>query len=275
MPKKKRLFLGDEVQELVALSSSKKGGSGSSKKGGSDSIIEGNEKLLKVRENKVNEILSKIPASLLKDFDKLYEPIPMEDARCGWSSSMPKSCKIMIKCTASSSSVRSLDTVDDVFMVFADDEFCRIFLYNQCSFNEFPMVTLIPADTAHQLKVIKNGLLRGKSVMEFVVMKRSDGVLLNTHITLVSINGSSKMVSEKLKLIEQVNAGNDDCSPIECWGVITIRNSRCISEAKYSGIGVFGIHEIVDSRDQFGGSRDTRDIISSTEESEHKVDNPF
>ncbi len=264
MSKKKRCYLGDEVQEPVVLSAEKRDGS--------ESIIRANEKLLKVREDKVNEILAQIPVSLLKDFDKLYEPIPAADARCGWSSVMPKSCKIMIKCTASSSSVKSLDTVDDMLMVFADDEFCRIFLYNQNSFSGFPLCRLLPPDTGHQLKVIKNALLRGKSIMEFVVMNRSDGVLLNTHVTLVSINGSPKNVSDKLKLIEQVSTGHNDCQPIECWGVLTIRNSRCISEAKYSGIGVFGINEIIDSSDQFGGSHDIRGITASTEGSGRPVD---
>ena len=260
MSKKKRSR--DEVREPIVLSAGKQDGS--------ESVIKSNEKLLKVREDRVNEILAQIPMSLLKDFDKLYEPIPAVDARCGWSSAMPKSCKIMIKCTASSSSVRSLDTVNDMFMVFADDEFCRVFLYNQSSFNDFPLSALVPSDTLHQLKVIKNALLRGKGVMEFMVMKRSDGVLLNTHVTLVSINGSPKVISDKLKLIEQVSSGNMDCQPIECWGVLTIRNSRCVSEAKYSGIGLFGTKEIIDSSDQFGGSHDIRDIISSTEGAERR-----
>jgi hypothetical protein len=262
MPKKKRPLSEEEADARVPPGN-KQASSDSAL--GSDSIVKINEALLKSREDRVNEILANIPASLLKDFDRLYEPIPVVDAKCGWSSVMPKSCKIIIKCTASSVSVMSLDDVNDVFMVFADDEFCRIFLYNQCSFSSFPLSRLVPRDTLHQLKVFKNALLRGKSVMEFVAMNRTDGVLLNTHVTLTSINGSSKMLSDKLNLIEKVTSGQD-CTPIECWGVLTIRNSRCISEAKYSGAGVFGMREILDSRDLFGGSHDVRGVIPSEEQ---------
>ena len=155
-PKKKRPLSEEEVDSRVPPVDKQ---ASTDSVLGSDSIVRRNEALLKSREDKVNEILANIPASLLKDFDRLYEPIPVVDAKCGWSSVMPKSCKIIIKCTASSVSVMSLDDVNDVFMVFADDEFCRIFLYNQSSFNNFPLRLLVPAGTGYQLKVIKNALL--------------------------------------------------------------------------------------------------------------------
>lgn len=154
------------------------------------------------------------------------------------------------------------DRNDSIFIVFADENFPRLFG------REIPHGGSIPFDSIVRLcsnlsfstvNRLKEAMRAGESTTEYLNLFRLDGVALSSHISLVSITGK-KIISVVKPDVDYPALPTPSCantvettqpslfspsSTQHCFAVFTIRSSSVVGNSRTFGMGMFPLERVL------------------------------